>query len=153
MRSPLRRRGPGALGGGQLRKRCQLNTARRDRIANAPAREDTDLALRLGARRNPANIRGRMKVNLGGAFAYVFERRNDVVLVQMTALVEAGEPVRRFDSVLAHQPPRSPGERAKNYGLNYFARSVVAPEAQVRRDPLPRQADIRNLEFARQVDE
>ena len=94
-----------------------------------------------------------MKIQLGGAVADSIEHADDVVLAQMTALMQAEQRVGRGETPRRHHAAGAARERAEDYRLDQLAGGVVLAEAQRRHHALAREANARHFVFDGKLDE
>src|SRR4029077_8829084 len=89
---------------GQIDEGDQLDGVAIDRIAHARTGKDFDFELRGGDRRNFANVGGRMKIQLGGAVAELVDHAEDIVLVEMPALMKSEQRISGAEPAIGHHP-------------------------------------------------
>src|SRR6516162_410549 len=99
----------GCAGARELREICEPHAACDERLAHPRAGQNFHLHLRPGGWRRVADVHRGMEVELGGPFAKTVDNRDDVVLVEMTALEEPEQRIGRLEPSFAHQAPGPAG--------------------------------------------
>ena len=94
-----------------------------------------------------------MKIQFGGAVAKLVDYADDIVFVEMPALMKSEERIGRAQAALGHHPARPARQGAENDRLDELARDIVAPKPQRRDYTLAREADTRNFVLDGEIDQ
>src|SRR5260370_35760992 len=141
------------MGRGQVGDGDQLDSIAIDGVAHGRAGENFDFELRRGTRWNTANVGGGMEIQFGGAVAKQVDHANNIVLVEMPALMKSEQRVGRAEAALDHHAARPSRQGAENNRLDELARDIVTPEPQRRHHTLAREANAGDFVLDGEIDQ